>query len=286
MKIFKTVADWKNELATVKGKTLCFVPTMGALHQGHLSLVKMAKRKNTYVVVSIFVNPTQFNNAEDFAKYPITTEKDIALLEQVKCDAVFLPSVKEMYPNGTALQDEIDFGFMAQTLEGEFRPGHFAGMAQVVERLLRIIEPQKLFMGLKDFQQALIVGELIKKRKLKIELVKCPTKREADGLAMSSRNVRLDKKSRAVAVQLSKVLFYTKRKIKKFKKENYAEAIKTIVDAAKKKLSLNKEIEIEYFEIRNAETLKLESKISDKKLVALVAANIGGVRLIDNVVIA
>ncbi|HRN94722.1 MAG: pantoate--beta-alanine ligase [Chitinophagales bacterium] len=286
MKIFKTVADWKNELATIKGKTLYFVPTMGALHQGHLSLVEKAKRKNTYVVVSIFVNPTQFNNAEDFAKYPITTEKDIALLEQVKCDAVFLPSVKEMYPNGTALQDEIDFGFMAQTLEGEFRPGHFAGMAQVVERLLRIIEPQKLFMGLKDFQQAIIVGELIKKRKLKIELVKCPTKREADGLAMSSRNVRLDKKSRAIAVQLSKALFYTRRKIQRLKREKNLAAVKTIVTAAKEKLAAYKEIEIEYFEVRNAETLRAETKISDKSLVALVAANIGGVRLIDNVVIA
>lgn len=286
MKTFRTIADWENELAIIRDKTLCFVPTMGALHQGHLSLVNKAKRKSTYVVVSIFVNPTQFNNAEDFAKYPITIEKDIELLKQVNCDAIFLPSVNEIYPNGTKLNNEIDFGFLAQTLEGEFRPGHFAGMAQVVERLLRIIKPQKLFMGLKDFQQALIVEELIKKRKLNIELIKCPTKREIDGLAMSSRNVRLDKNARKIAVQLSKALFYTKRKIKKLRNENYTAAIKTIADAAKKKLSIYKEIEIEYFEIRDAETLKPEQKISNKKLVALVAANVNGVRLIDNVVIA
>jgi pantoate--beta-alanine ligase len=285
MKIFKKVEDWKNELASLTGRAISFVPTMGALHAGHLSLVKQAKRNKSYVVVSIFVNPTQFNNADDFAKYPITTKKDIALLKQVKCDALFLPSVEEIYPNGTALTNAIDFGFIANTLEGAFRPGHFAGMAQVVERLLRIIEPQKLFMGLKDYQQALIVGELIKKRKLKIELIKCPTKREADGLAMSSRNVRLDKKSRALAVQLNKALFYTRRKILLLRKNGSATSLLKVVEAAKTKLAAFSEIDLEYFEVRNANTLKPESKISTKPYVALVAANIGGVRLIDNVLI-
>lgn len=285
MKIFKKVEDWKNELASLTGRTISFVPTMGALHAGHLSLVKQAKRNKSYVVVSIFVNPTQFNNAEDFAKYPITTQKDIALLKQVQCDALFLPSVEEIYPNGTALTNAIDFGFIANTLEGAFRPGHFAGMAQVVERLLRIIEPQKLFMGLKDYQQALIVGELIKKRKLKIELIKCPTKREADGLAMSSRNVRLDKKSRALAVQLSKALFYTRRKILLLRKNGDATSLIKVVEAAKTKLAAFGEIDLEYFEIRNAITLKPETKLSDKPYVALVAAKVGGVRLIDNVLI-
>lgn len=285
MKTFETIADWKKELATLKNKTLCFVPTMGALHEGHLSLVKKAKQKNSYVVVSIFVNPTQFNNADDFEKYPITITNDIALLKKIKCDALFLPSVKEIYPNGTTQNDAIDFGFVAATLEGEFRPGHFAGMAQVVERLLDIIEPQKLFMGLKDYQQAIIVGELIKKRKLKIELIKCPTKREDDGLAKSSRNVRLDKKSRIIAVQLSKTLFYTRRKIQSLKREKNFVAIKEMIAAAKAKLSAFQEIDIEYFEVRNAATLRQETKLSDKPLVALVAANIGGVRLIDNVII-
>lgn len=285
MKVFKTVEAWKKELASLQGKTISFVPTMGALHEGHLSLVKQAKRNKNYVVVSIFVNPTQFNNANDFAQYPITVNKDMALLKKVKCDALFLPSVEEIYPEGTEQKNAIDFGFVANTLEGEFRPGHFAGMAQVVERLLRIVEPQKLFMGLKDYQQALIVGALIKKRKLHIELIKCATKREADGLAMSSRNVRLNKASRAVAVQLSKALFYTRRKIAALKKAGEYIPIATITAAVKAKLQAYPEIDIEYFEVRNALTLQPQKKISEQPLVALVAANVGGVRLIDNVVI-
>jgi pantoate--beta-alanine ligase len=158
-------------------------------------------------------------------------------------------------------------------------------MAQVVERLLRIIEPHQLFMGLKDYQQALIVGELIKKRKFQVELIKCPTIREKDGLAMSSRNVRLDKTSRALAVQLSKVLFYIKRKIIRSRNKQSSESLKEIAEAARLKLSMFREIDLEYLEIRNAITLKPETKVSDKPFVALVAANIGGVRLIDNVLI-
>jgi len=273
------------ERQRVNGKIIGFVPTMGALHAGHISLIENSLKQSDFTVCSIFVNPTQFNNANDFAQYPITVNKDMALLKKVKCDALFLPSVEEIYPEGTEQKNAIDFGFVANTLEGEFRPGHFAGMAQVVERLLRIVEPQKLFMGLKDYQQALIVGALIKKRKLHIELIKCATKREADGLAMSSRNVRLNKASRAVAVQLSKALFYTRRKIAALKKAGEYIPIATITAAAKAKLQAYPAIDIEYFEVRNALTLQPQKKISEQPLVALVAANVGGVRLIDNVVI-
>jgi pantoate--beta-alanine ligase len=285
MKIFKTVEEWNLERHSLQGTPINFVPTMGALHSGHLSLVKHAKRSQGYVVVSIFVNPTQFNNSEDFEKYPSTIQQDIALLQQEKCHALFLPSIQEVYPNGTAIQQPIDFGFLARTLEGEFRPGHFAGMAQVVERLLQIIQPQKLFMGLKDYQQALIVEELIKRRNLNVELIKCATKREADGLAMSSRNVRLDKNAREVAVQLSKTLFYIKRKIQMLRKANNPEPLQSVMEKAKLKLAEFSEIHLEYLEVRNAKTLQPVSNISERELVALVAANIGGVRLIDNVLI-
>ncbi len=261
-----------------------FVPTMGALHEGHISLVRKSKRENQVTVVSIFVNPTQFNNKEDFAKYPITIEKDKKLLKKAGCDVLFLPSVEEMYPDGFTDRSKIDFGFLAQTLEGEFRPGHFDGMAQIVEKLLNAVQPNKLYMGLKDYQQALIVGELIKARKMKTTLVKCPTKRETDGLAMSSRNVRLDKKSRNVAVQLSKTLFYLRRKVNTIRKNETKFTINALEQLGLKRLQQFPEISVEYLRIRDASTLKEKKQVGKSALVALVAANIGGVRLIDNVV--
>ncbi|MCS6818321.1 MAG: pantoate--beta-alanine ligase [Chitinophagales bacterium] len=287
MKIFRCVSDWKNFLPSIKNRSIGFVPTMGALHQGHLSLVRKAKRENGFVVVSIFVNPTQFNDKEDYLNYPVTTEQDIALLKKVRCNALFLPTVQEIYPNGLNEKDPLDFGFLASTLEGEHRPGHFAGMAQVVERLLRIIEPHKLYMGLKDYQQALIVEQLIKKRNLPVQLIKCTTVREADGLAMSSRNIRLNQSSRAVAAQLSKTLFFIKRKIYSLRKENNKNVtIEEIVQKAKRKLQRFGEIELEYVEVRNGLTLMPVKDYSEKPLVALIAAKINGVRLIDNVIIS
>lgn len=268
-----------------QSKTIGFVPTMGALHQGHLALVKTAKRQNKVVVVSIFVNPTQFNNKEDFAKYPITLEKDTHLLRQVGCDILFLPSVQEMYPDGFGIKNKIDFGFIASTLEGEFRPGHFDGMAQIVEKLLQAVKPNKLYMGLKDYQQALIVGELIKTRKMKVELVKCPTRREMDGLAMSSRNMRLDKASRKLAVELSKTLFYFRRKVNDLRKKGLAFSVEELENLGLKRLKKFPEISVEYLRIRDAATLKEQKQVGKSALVALVAANVGGVRLIDNVVI-
>jgi pantoate--beta-alanine ligase len=266
-------------------KRVGFVPTMGALHSGHISLVKQAKRKNDVVVVSIFVNPTQFNNKEDLAKYPITIEKDTQMLEKALCDVLFLPSVAEMYPKGFEITDKIDFGFMAATLEGEFRPGHFDGMAQIVEKLLMSVQPDELYMGLKDYQQAMIVGEMIRIRKFRTKLIKCPTKRERDGLAMSTRNARLTKEARAVAVELSKTLRYLKRKVTAIRKGNYLVDVKELELLGEKRLDKFAAIDLEYLKIRDAATLKEKKKIGAAPLVVLLAANVNGVRLIDNMVI-
>jgi pantoate--beta-alanine ligase len=200
-----------------------------------------------------------------------------------KCDILFLPTVKEMYPKGYGNKAKLDFGFLATTLEGEFRPGHFDGMAQIVEKLLLAVEPTRLYMGQKDYQQAMICTDLIRQRKLKTKLVLCPITREKDGLAMSSRNVRLDKRSRAKAVEISKLLKGIKRTIGRGSKD---EGIAAIEKKALEKLASFPEFKVEYVAIRNAKTLKPVKTINDKaQLVALVAAWIGGVRLIDNMLL-
>jgi pantoate--beta-alanine ligase len=281
MIVYKYAKDLEKQLLRLKkqGKNIAFIPTMGALHKGHISLIKAGKKGNTVAVCSIFINPTQFNDKADFDKYPVTIEADIDQLNDAGCDILFVPSVKEMYPNGLKNMRPINFGFLAQTLEGEHRPGHFNGMAQIVERLLRIVKPHTLLMGQKDYQQQLIVKELIKKRKLNTLLITCPTLREADGLAMSSRNVRLDKDARATAVEISKTLKAVKAALRK-PKSTAAE----VQHWALQHLQGIKGVSPEYFEIRNANTLA-PPKRKTEKLVALTAVNIGGVRLIDNMVL-
>ncbi len=281
MLIFKQIKPLQKYLQSAdnKGKAIGFVPTMGALHQGHLSLIKRSKKECKLTICSIFVNPTQFNDKTDFDKYPNTIAMDIEMLNDAKCDILFLPSVKEMYPDGFIDSTKINFGFIAETLEGEHRPGHFSGMAQVVEKLLKIVKPDKLYMGQKDFQQQLIVQQLIKKRKLRTQLVTVETMREKNGLAMSSRNVRLDIASRRLAVEIAKTLKGIKSKIK-----NQKSKIEALEEEGRNKLRSFKEIELEYFEIRNAETLKPVSSKKEKS-VALIAAKIGGVRLIDNMLL-
>lgn len=281
MLIIKKGKDIENQLKSYvkQGKTVGFVPTMGALHKGHISLLERSKKQCKLTVCSIFVNPTQFNDKSDFDKYPNTIDRDIEILIDAGCDILFLPTVKEMYPDGFENKAKIDFGFIAETLEGEHRPGHFNGMAQIVEKLLKVVKPDKLFMGQKDYQQQLIVRQLIKKRRFKIELVTCATTREKDGLAMSSRNVRLDKEARKLAVEISRTLKKVKSEIRSQKSE-----IADVQETGFKQLSAFKGIEIEYFEIRNAETLH-PAKRKSEKMVALVAAKIGGVRLIDNLLL-
>lgn len=281
MLIFKKIGDLKKyiELLKKQGKVVGFVPTMGALHAGHISLIKASKKATDVTICSIFINPTQFNDKSDFDKYPITITSDIEKLTDARCDILFLPSVTEMYPSGFENKGRVNFGFLAQTLEGEHRPGHFDGMAQVVKKLLEITTPDFLFMGQKDYQQQLIVSQLIVKKKLKVKLVTCPTLREQDGLAMSSRNVRLDKRAREVSGSISRTLRWVKKELAK-----EGVKVKDLALTAFKKLESVGDFEIEYFEIRNAVTLRLPRSRSEK-LVALVAARIGGVRLIDNMLL-
>jgi len=257
-----------------------FVPTMGALHAGHLSLVDAAKKQNKIVVCSIFVNPTQFNDPEDFKKYPITLEKDILMFEGVGCDVLFIPSVEDIYPNGITGLAHYDLGFLETVLEGKFRPGHFQGVCLVMERLLEIVLPNNLYLGQKDYQQCMVIKKLIEltglKDKIKVNV--CPTLREEDGLAMSSRNTRLLPGDRIKATTISEALQYIKENLK-------AGDTKKIKDQAMEML-LQKGFLIDYVELANADTLELVENWNGKqKVVALAAAFLNNVRLIDNMVI-
>jgi len=298
MQIIKTIKDINNQIVALKmeGKKVGFVPTMGALHEGHISLIRQSNRENDLTVCSIFVNPTQFNDPKDFEKYPVTLESDMQKLIDVRCNILFLPAVAEMYPHGMKNTEPIDFGYMAGTLEGEFRPGHFDGMAQIVEKLLRAVEPNHLYMGQKDYQQAMICAVLIRKQKLKVKLHVCPIKREKDGLAMSSRNVRLDKHSRKVAVEISKVLKALKRTVNSQRSTVNESTTKppkggfnTIADLEQRaadRLASFPEFRVEYVAIRDAKTLRpLKNITATTQAIALIAAHIGGVRLIDNMLL-
>ena len=257
-----------------------FVPTMGALHAGHLSLVNEAKKQNKIVVCSIFVNPTQFNDPEDFKKYPITLEKDILMFEEAGCNVLFIPSVQDIYPNGVDHLKHYELGFLETVLEGKFRPGHFQGVCQVMHRLLEIVLPVDLYLGQKDYQQCMVIKKLIELIGLndRIKVNICPTLREDDGLAMSSRNTRLLPDDREKAATISAALRYIKENLK-------AGDAKKIKDEAKEML-LQKEFRIDYIEIADADTLELVENWNGKqKIVALAAAFLNGVRLIDNMVI-
>ncbi|ASZ13177.1 pantoate--beta-alanine ligase [Chitinophaga pendula] len=212
MYLFKRKDELMNHLESARkqGSSIGFVPTMGALHQGHLSLINMAKQQCNLVVCSIFVNPTQFNDPADFEKYPITIDQDILQLTAAGTDILFLPAVAEMYPEGLASDIHYDFGSLETVLEGAHRPGHFQGVGRIVHKLLDIVAPDRLFMGQKDLQQCLIVKRLLKLISSPAELVVCPTLREPGGLAMSSRNMRLSPEERELATIIFKVLTFIK----------------------------------------------------------------------------
>ena len=198
MEIFKTIPELKNYLSKVKstGSSIGFVPTMGALHQGHISLIKQACNENSKVVCSIFVNPIQFNNKEDLIKYPRNTDADIKVLQENNCDILFLPDNEEMYPEPVTTIYE--FGQLDKVLEGKFRAGHFNGVAIVVKKLFDIVEADKAYFGEKDYQQLAVIKELVKKINIPIDIIPCPTLRESDGLALSSRNIRLSEHERRI----------------------------------------------------------------------------------------
>lgn len=277
MKIFHTQTEMSPALQTIreKGETIGFVATMGALHQGHLALVEQAKRENNVVVVSIFVNPTQFNNAEDLAKYPRTEEQDIALLIENNCDFLYLPSVDDVYPKKE--ESKIyDFGSLDQVMEGEFRPGHFAGVATVVNKLLRAVLPTKAYFGEKDFQQVRIVQEMVKQEKLAVEIVTVPIQRAANGLALSSRNARLTEEN----LQAAPFIYATLQEARKLKIEgNTVQEVNSFVEKA----FANSPFELEYFQLAEEENLQPIYEFSNtEKIRAFVVAYAGGVRLIDN----
>lgn len=280
MRIIETVAELQSCIQQEKesGKSVGFVPTMGALHAGHLSLVKQCKKENEFCVVSIFVNPTQFNNANDLKHYPRTMETDCALLEAEGVDVVFAPTVVEVYPEEDTRQ--FDFGAIDKVMEGEHRPGHFNGVAQVVSKLFNMVTPDAAYFGEKDFQQLAIIKEMVKQLSIPVRVVSCVIVREGDGLAMSSRNARLTAEHRKVAPVISKLLLSAKA----MKGNKTIDELKRFVIDG---INAEELLEIEYFDIVDALTLQ-SSKSWDEPgdKVACIAAFAGDIRLIDNVILA
>ena len=273
LKSKKTLIDYV-ERQREMGKKIGFAPTMGALHQGHLSLYKAAKKENDEVISSIFVNPTQFNNPDDFQKYPKTLEKDIELLEKAGVDAVYVPNVEEMYPDGLNSK-KYDFDGLENEMEGKYRPGHFDGVGTIVEELFRQVQPHNAYFGEKDYQQLAIIKKMVEKTKLPVKIHGVPTLREEDGLAMSSRNVRLTETQRKEAT----IIYETLTKVKEWFKVISLEEIKQRVTD----IFRNSNFELEYFVIADEETLKEANAIDeDKEYRAFIVAYAGEVRLIDN----
>lgn len=276
MQIFTQINDIQTALGFLKKETqtIGFVPTMGALHEGHLSLIEKAKPENDIVVCSIFVNPVQFNNKEDFDKYPVQDDVDIELLKKYACDILFIPTVKEMYPE--APKQTFSFGQLENVMEGAFRPRHFNGVAIIVKKLFEIICPDKAYFGEKDFQQLMIILALVKQLNLDIEIVPCPIIREADGLAMSSRNVRLTEHQRAVAPQIYTLL----RKC--VERSAFASVAEVKAEFIAKIIAFP-EFKLDYFEIADENSLQPISGWDDSKNPrAFAAIFMDNVRLIDN----
>ena len=275
MYVFRTIKGLRNYLQSNNERQIGFTPTMGALHEGHLSLLHRSKKASDISVVSIFVNPTQFNDPGDLVKYPRTLSSDLGLLYAAGCDVVFVPEADEIYPEDEPSED-IDLSGLDLHMEGYFRPGHFAGVAQVVKRLLDIVKPQSLFMGQKDFQQLAVIQHLILTHELPVHLVMCPTVREANGLAMSSRNALLSADLRMRASVIYKTLRYC------------AEQVNTIPLADLQEVCI-KQLHIpdfrpEYFEIVDGKTLQPANEHT-QYVVACCAVWADNVRLIDNVVL-
>lgn len=277
MKVLNYIAevhDFVKE-ARNQGLKVGFVPTMGALHEGHISLIKRAKNENDVVIASIFVNPIQFNNPTDLEKYPRTPEADIKKLEDAACDAAFMPSVEEMYPEKN--EKTFDFGDLERVMEGACRPGHFNGVAVVVSKLFEIVTPDKAYFGEKDFQQLAIIKKMVDDLGSDVEIVPCPIIRESDGLAMSSRNVRLSAEERAIAPKIYAVL------------NDASSQLNTMSPKEMKEYALAKyadiqEFEVEYVEIADEQNLKSLNEWNDSTHTRIfVALQLGPVRLIDNV---
>ena len=262
------------ENAKLVNSSIGFVPTMGALHAGHLSLIEAAKRESDLVVVSVFVNPTQFNNASDLDKYPRTFDSDRSLLEDSRVDVMFFPSVEEIYPAGTEDQRKFELDGLDELMEGPNRPGHFNGVVQVVTRLFDLVEPTKAFFGEKDFQQLAIIKHMSSKLGYRIDIVGCDTVRESDGLAMSSRNVRLTSSGRTIAPEIHRTLEALRNELR-------TNSVEEVLARAKAALLGSPEIELEYLELVDPITLKRATDDSIS-IQGCIAAWIDDVRLIDN----
>ncbi|MBX2934405.1 MAG: pantoate--beta-alanine ligase [Ferruginibacter sp.] len=280
MRIFKKAFDTKEYLLQNKkmGVSIGFVPTMGALHQGHISLLETAKKNCSLVVCSIFVNPTQFNDKADFDNYPVTIESDIDKLERAGCDVLFLPTVTEMYPQGETVNGKYNLGYLETVLEGKYRPGHFQGVCQVVHRLLNIIPANNLYLGQKDYQQCMVIKKMMQLTKINTNVIICPTLREDDGLAMSSRNMRLNETERKKSAAIFEALSFIKKNI-----------VPGDINPLKKQVFLRlaeNGFKPDYVEIASADNLSIIDEWDGKiKLVALIAAFNGKVRLIDNLLL-
>lgn len=279
MIIFKHISDLRSYLENLPEKQKTgFVPTMGALHKGHISLVNAAKNDLCLVIASIFVNPTQFNDKTDFEKYPISIEADIEMLIAAECDVLFLPSVQEMYPAGFEAMPAFQFGYLDAILEGAHRPGHFKGVGQVVARLLDIVKPSALYLGQKDYQQCMVITDLVRQLNSDIVIKICPTLREPDGLAMSSRNRRLTDSQRNIAGLIYQCLVSIQAKISSDKFDVVQKECNDILTA--------KGFLPEYIALADAEDLSLLTEFDpNRKMVALIATKLGDVRLIDNMLL-
>ena len=278
MKVINTIAALKSLLSPIKlaKQKIALVPTMGALHKGHVSLIKIAQQHADLVVCSIFVNPTQFTDPKDLERYPRPLEHDIKMLEDAGCNVVFMPSVKEMYP---VKEDwHIDLGPAEFLLEGEFRRGHYQGVTQIVKKLFDAVSPDVALFGQKDFQQVLMIKNMVAHFNMPVELISCPIIREDDGLAMSSRNIHLSPEDRQHSLILSSALAYIKDNFEK-------EPISQLLSNAKEMINRFPGVELDYLTIADGETLQPATEKSQSNLVALVAAKVGETRLIDNMLL-
>lgn len=279
MLIIKEAGELEQYVARAKnnGRSIGFVPTMGALHRGHLSLVERCVKENDESVVSVFVNPTQFNNANDLATYPRTEEEDARLLAEAGVSVVFMPSVEAVYPDGTERDHEFDLGAAAEVMEGKYRPGHFQGVAQVVSRLFLLVRPDRAYFGEKDFQQIAVIRNMVKSEGIDVEIVACPIKRADDGLALSSRNALLTPEQRKVAPEIHAALMESKA----YMPDHSLQATHdTVVD----RLNAVPGMRVEYFEIVDAETMQpIDDWAEARWIVGCITVYCGAVRLIDNI---
>ncbi len=278
LEIIKTIAALQNHLQKQSSqKPVGLVPTMGALHNGHLSLIKAAQAQAAMVVCSIFVNPTQFTNISDLEKYPKPVEADLSKLEQAQCDVLFMPDVQEMYPQKEHWH--LDIGEIEHRLEGKFRPGHYQGVMQIVHKLFMAVKPDLAFFGQKDFQQIRVIEKMVELKKLPVKLVVCPIVREADGLAMSSRNIHLSDQERKHALVLSWAL-------SQLKKSYVKEASPELRKEAMELISAEPQVQLEYLEIVNMDNLNQDTSNPTQGIIALLAAKVGQTRLIDNMILS